>query len=462
MSMNTDKAYLLGLVIGGGIWGNAEDTFRIRLPFKQWGSFELNPIRAGQIAKDILTVVGNMFRAVYGITIDYDATKSVWNVLCSGDTSELRNDLLHYGIECNGELRKNASISKIVPDLADDTMKRRFIAGFADTIGSVNENHRRFTADVQIISFEIQGFNYSFVCELCKLLYSINCFPDQVEWNHPNFQCGKNSYYKQWTKGFKLRVKLDQYAQFGAFVFGTKAKSANENRTKQNRSNEAVPCPNREVRADISCIHAAEHDKRLPDIVRGGHYLHNLHICAVMGCEHAPYEAIEGLFDNVGNLINPFPILCRDTLLGVEKIINDDALLKNQDYSISKANVQSYYNTFQDNYGTLLYGDSISSGYPITEILQGIAYIIADTDELNGTRVRGNYIELIGRHLKADPDLSVEIRRPDLLTPLVIVGNGRGVLIGARNPNVYKNLVTIATDNEYKLLVRKITEEDLS
>ena len=45
--MNTDKAYLLGLVIGGGIFGNAEDVFRIRLPYKQWGSYEQNPQRAG-------------------------------------------------------------------------------------------------------------------------------------------------------------------------------------------------------------------------------------------------------------------------------------------------------------------------------------------------------------------------------------------------------------------------------
>lgn len=30
--MNTDKAYLLGLIIGGGIFGNAEDVFRIKLP----------------------------------------------------------------------------------------------------------------------------------------------------------------------------------------------------------------------------------------------------------------------------------------------------------------------------------------------------------------------------------------------------------------------------------------------
>ena len=28
--MDTDKAYLLGLIIGGGVFGNAEDVFSIR------------------------------------------------------------------------------------------------------------------------------------------------------------------------------------------------------------------------------------------------------------------------------------------------------------------------------------------------------------------------------------------------------------------------------------------------
>lgn len=52
--MDTDKAYLLGLIIGGGVFGNAEDVFNIRLPYKKWGSYLENPQRAGEIAGDIL------------------------------------------------------------------------------------------------------------------------------------------------------------------------------------------------------------------------------------------------------------------------------------------------------------------------------------------------------------------------------------------------------------------------
>ena len=88
------------------------------------------------------------------------------------------------------------------------------------------------------------------------------------------------------------------------------------------------------------------------------------------------------------------------------------------------------------------------------------AFLIANDDELSGKRPKG-YFQIVERHSHDNADLSVEIRKPDLLTPLVIVGNGRGALIGAWNPNVYKRLVTSSPDNEYKLLVRQITEEDL-
>lgn len=461
--MNTDKAYLFGLIIGGGIWGNAEDIFRIRLPYKQWGSYRQNPQRASEISRDIMGFINPLFKSIYGISISYDTTESgVWNILCEGDLTELITDMQSYGISCEGDLRNNTSISGIVAALVDENLKRRFIAGLADTIGSTNPNHRRFTNEVQILSFELTGFNFSFVCELCRLLYSVNCLPDQILWNHPNFHCAKNPYYSQWNKGFKLRVQIDQYDKFGAVAFKTKAKSLKENRNLQQQTHDAISCPERDVRATTSCIHPAENDMRLPSCIRGGHYLHNRHVCAVLGCENAPYTAIKGLFSNAGDLITPFPVLCKDEITHIDEIISQDTLMANRNYSISNFNVKSLCERFQSNNSVLLYGNGIDSGYPITDILQGIALIVAEQKELNGKRPKGNYKELIDRHILLYENLSVEFRIPDLLTPLVIVGNGRGVLIGARNPQVYKRLVSIAPDNEYKLCVRPITEEDLS
>lgn len=462
MSITTDKAYIFGLVIGGGVFGNAEDTFFINLPYRQWGSYEQNPQRASQISRDIMQTVSPMFRTIYSVSISFDATpRGTWRILCEGNLSELKADLQSFGVTCEGDLRVNVDISGIVANLVDDFAKRRFIAGLADTIGSTTKSHRRFSNEVQILSFELKGFNFGFICEMCRLLYSVKCFPDQILWNHPNFHAASNCYYTSWTKGHKLRVQLDQYAEFGAFAFTTKAEAVAENRRLQYQSHVAVPCPDREVRATVSCVHPAEHDRRLPDTIRGGHYLHNRHVCAVLGCEHAPYEAVKRLFDSVGDLVVPFPIVCKYDFLHIEMIIDTDPLLKNRNYRTSLVSVESFYQELQSDRNTLLHGNSVDSGYLITDVMQGIAYCIAADDELNGTRIKGNYVELIERHLKADSNPMVEIRVPDLLTPLVITGNGRGVLIGARNPKVYQKLVSTALDNEYKLLVRQITEDDL-
>lgn len=108
----------------------------------------------------------------------------------------------------------------------------------------------------------------------------------------------------------------------------------------------------------------------------------------------------------------------------------------------------------------MLYGTSVNNGYPIAEILQAIAYVIANNDEISGKRPKG-YIRIIEKHIHDDVNLNVEIKIPELLTPLVIIENGKGALIGAHNPDVYQRLVTCDPENEYKLIVRHITEEDL-
>ena len=85
---------------------------------------------------------------------------------------------------------------------------------------------------------------------------------------------------------------------------------------------------------------------------------------------------------------------------------------------------------------------------------------VYNENELFGKRPK-NYVSIIETHISINPRETVEVRRPDLLTPLVIMGNGRGCLVGAKNPDVYSRLVTRDPSNEYKLLVRQITEEDL-
>ena len=460
--MDTDKAYLLGMIIGGGHFGNNESELKITLPYKKWGSYSKNPERAGKIASDILRKVGQMFRAIYQLTIQYDTTEGGnWTILCEGDTNSVCTDLQKYNIACEGDIWNNVDLSSIIVDLVDDNLKRRFVAGLADTIGSIARSQRRFDDEHQILSFEIQGFNFKTVCALCHLLYSINCIPDQVIWNHPNIHCTKNPYYNQWRKGFKLRILLDQYAQFGAFAFRTKAEASNENRSLQQHTHIAIKCEERAFIISPSSTHPAEDDQHLPPDIRHGHYIHFKHFCVVMGCEHVPYDKIEQYMTKLGDYIIPFPILCKESNTRINEIISQDDLLKNRDYHIEQISLQLLLNIYSSDPSKLLFGNKENNGYPISEILQGAAYIIANDSELIGKRIKGPYIDVIKRHLSVAPELCISVKVPDLLTPLVLIGNEHGALIGAVNPDVYKHLVSRDPNNKYKLLVRPVTEEDL-
>lgn len=460
--MDTDKAYLLGLIIGGGIFGNAEDVFKIRLPYHKWGSYAAHPERAGEIANDILRKVGQLFRVIYNVSVQYRTDKEgTWSILCEGDVSPIIEDLSYYEIRAEGEIRSSASIDKIIPDLCDDNLRRRFIAGLADTIGSTAKSHRRFTAEHQILSFEINGFNYKFVCDLCKLLYSVNCIPDQVNWNHPNIHCASDPYNEQWRKGFKLRVLLDQYEKFGAFVFGSKTQSMNENRQLQSKRHKAEKCETRRISITPSSVHPAETDSCLPDIIRGGHYIHFRHFCAVMGCAHAPCKAICQYFKRLGELVVPFPILYKDTLDNLENILISNPLYRNRTYTIASVKIADLLEDYQKNKYYLEFARSEKSGYPIAKVLQAVAYIIASPDQINGKRIKGKYIELIKQFLKYNPSACVEVRKPEILTPLLLIGNGKGTMVAAYNPDVYQSLIVFDKSNPYKFSVRQISEKDL-
>jgi hypothetical protein len=461
--MNSDKAYLLGLVIGGGVFGNAEDTFIVKLPYKKWGSYIENPSRAGEIAQDILKRVSPMFRIIYGLNISYQTTSGgTWDILCEGDLTSLITDLNYYNIIPSGEIKRNVSIEKIIAELIDDNLKRRFVAGLADTIGSLTPSQRRFTADNQIISFEISGFCFDFVCQVCRLLHSIKCYPDQILWNHPNLQAHDNPYYKQWKKGFKVRVKLDQYARFGAYAFTTKAESSKKNLQLQETTVDSEPCKERRINVGVSCVHTDENSPLLPPKIRGGHFIHNKHVCAVLGCEHTPYNEIKRFLAKVEKYINPFPIIVKNEAAVIEGYVNDKPLYKNRKYDIYELRVKELYNTYKNNAHALIYGNTNTTGYPLNEVIQGIAYLIAaQTGNLHGNRPKGRFAEIIEDALSASPQIAFKFKVPDLLTPLIISDKTHAVLIGARNPSVYKKLIRFDTKNPYKVIVRDITEADL-
>ena len=445
--------------------------FYIRLPYRQWGEAAQNPTRAGMIANDILHVVKPLMSIEYNLDVSYTTGKE-WRIVCHGDPSALIADLRSFQIEPTSSLHKTADLQFLISALTDTTMKKRFIAGVADTIGSMASSHRRFTDDVQIISFEISGFNYRYVCQLCHLLYQLGCVPDQILWQHPNMQCGSDSYYPFWRKGNKLRVTLDSFSTFGSLAFRSKAIASKENRQLEDAGhyNAAEPCEQKKLATSgVVAVHIDENNPDIPCELRGGHFIHHKQICAALHCPHAPIHELNRLFCHAEQYISPFTVLHKGTFEEIQGILQADPLLSRRTYTPVVIRLQDLIDAAEGNYATVLFSSDSpifcvtrEKGYPLNVLLTAASYIIANrTGQIKGKRPLGNRSQILLQTLCADPDFSVTVQVPDLLTPVILTDHNVSAMVGPYNDAVYRRLISYAPDNPYKMLVRPITEEDL-
>lgn len=87
--INYIKAYLLGLLVGGGKID--KDSFIIDLPFNKWG---MNPQRMNSIAVDILTKICQNFNNSYNFNVTYEIGNNKWLIkpIADADISSLIQD----------------------------------------------------------------------------------------------------------------------------------------------------------------------------------------------------------------------------------------------------------------------------------------------------------------------------------------------------------------------------------
>ena len=74
----------------------------------------------------------------------------------------------------------------------------------------------------------------------------------------------------------------------------------------------------------------------------------------------------------------------RRELSSIYETDGDDPLMSQREYAINDVSLSSLLAIYNENADSLLYGDANRTGYPITEVLQAVAYVIANDNELFG------------------------------------------------------------------------------
>lgn len=450
MILTTDKAYLLGLLVGGGII--SKKSFQIILPYKKWGDLKVNPERAGEIASDILSTLNPIWKTSYGIDVAYKIGTN-WKIISENIKDDILSDLKKCGLPTGGEMRDVANLQELLPHLKTLEHKKYFLTGLIDTIGSLAKSHRRFVDDFQIVSFEFKSNNFRLVQDVLTLLESMYITPDQVLWNHPNQHAGQDRYYKQWKKGFKIRLALEDYMLQGGFVFKTKKLSALENSNIGNKSKTSKDKISK-LSGRVS-IHKDQSSNWLPTNIRGYVFTHNLQFNKVLGLNVPENFSGDELKNDFHKYFCPFTCLTKGSKSEIATIIAEEPYLNATTYNKTLLSCSELRREYKKNVRGLILGNTVNDGFPVNLVLQGLAYVIAATTDrqIKGKRVLGNFIDLVQGYSdnQITHDLDISIQRPDRGTCLLISNNEYATLIGYVNDDFNKLLLEKVSDFKFKV-----------
>lgn len=304
-----EKAYVLGLLIGGGTI--TESTFVIVLPFDKWGA---RKDVGNLLVKDVFTRLRSIFLSAYEVEINYDlGNKGKWKLKPEGEflLQPILDDLVSLGLPCVGFLLNTADLSSTKKYLKG-LLAEKFVTGIFDARGSVTESHRRFVETSPVVSIEVPGktMNFKFVVQLCSWLTELGSVTDQILYNHPCQHSPADPEYRGWKKGFKIRFLATSFISQNSFFLRSKVEHATVLSKRQKNSNQPS-CPERIPRTNTLSIHNDVGSTALPIEVRSKIFLHYLHICAAMGCQFAPQNAVLAMIPNAKNHISVFPLLSK-------------------------------------------------------------------------------------------------------------------------------------------------------
>lgn len=387
--------------------------------------------------------------------------KKSWEIIATSLFQQLLDDLSLLGLPLTGEFREYATLEKLTPFLDNTEKIKSFLAGLTDTIGSVAKSHRRFSDRFQIVSYEFKGKNFVLISQLYALFRQIGCIPDQILWNHPNQHSGHDRYYRSWKKGFKLRVGLNDYILYGKFLGLAKQLSAQANLELQGDNKSTTQ--EKVSRIDrVSCLHIDESSTWLPKSIRGYHFVHNNHFLAFLGMaiEDNQRDDLLLALNKAERFISPFTILTKRTLGEIETIVTSETYLKHSTYTSYQTPLSELISLYEQDADTLLWGNSPSDGFPIEKIMQGISFLVSSKSGKNikGNRVLGNYMKNIHDHIRDSWDVQIDYLIPNRGTCMILKTDTHACLIGYRNDEFTKTLIT--REGEYGLKIREPLYEE--
>lgn len=281
--MNTEMAYLLGMICGNGeiVRGPSETIISINIPHKKLKTEEFHDVKL--YVKASLSDIRKVLEPLISSGLSHIQNERSTIVSFSKPNSDylIREILRYTGISTSHD---NMRVHQDVFCFTLDE-KKQFLRGFADVTGYVRRSNAFVDPYKHRVYLEVPN-NWFMVVDICNLLKDIDVPVQSIDWAHPNMRDGKLKKYNEgfpnfWKKEHQIKIYANEFLPIGFNII-------HKNQALKKFSDELVTEFTKkgkdaakgthlfywETRGNIKVkpIHPCENDSSIPDKIRGKHY----------------------------------------------------------------------------------------------------------------------------------------------------------------------------------------------
>lgn len=216
--MNTEMAYLLGMILGNGEIqrDNTETRVTIDIPHKNLYTDDMKDVRVYVKAStvDIRAIVEPLIG--HSLTVTQDKRSTVMTFVKPNDEYITREIIRFIG---GG---KHHSTMRMNPDLFSITLdeKKALLRGIADVTGYIRKSNIAYGQDgAHRVYIEIPG-NWYMVIDIANMLKEVDVPVQTIDFGHPNFRDGELKKYNQgklyfWKKEHQVKIFANEFLPIG-------------------------------------------------------------------------------------------------------------------------------------------------------------------------------------------------------------------------------------------------------
>ena len=216
--MNTEMAYLLGMILGNGEIqrDNNETRITIDIPHKNLYSDDLKDVRVYVKAStvDIRSIVEPLVG--HNLTVTQTNRSTILSFVKSND-EYITREIVRFigGGKHHSTMRMNQDLFSITID-----EKKSLLRGIADVTGYIRKSNIAYGQDgAHRVYIEIPG-NWYMVIDIANMLKDVDVPVQTIDFGHPNFRDGELKKYNQgkpyfWKKEHQVKIFANEFLPIG-------------------------------------------------------------------------------------------------------------------------------------------------------------------------------------------------------------------------------------------------------